>query len=65
MPTRTAEEPSAAKSAPTARERGRMPLVVYVLALGTFLMLTTEFVVAGILPEVATDLGVRCRRPRI
>lgn len=58
MPTVTAEQPSAAKSAPTARERGRMPLVVYVLALGTFLMLTTEFVVAGILPEVATDLGV-------
>jgi DHA1 family inner membrane transport protein len=32
--------------------------VVFVLALGTFLMLTTEFVVAGILPEVAEDLGV-------
>src|SRR3954453_7095535 len=58
MPTRTAEEPSTETSAPTARERVRMPLVVYVLALGTFLMLTTEFVVAGILPEVATDLGV-------
>lgn len=38
--------------------RTRLPLVVYVLALGTFLMLTTEFVVAGILPEVAGDLGV-------
>lgn len=36
----------------------RLPLVVYVLALGTFLMLTTEFVVAGILPEVAGDLQV-------
>ena len=36
----------------------RLPLVVYVLALGTFLMLTTEFVVAGILPEIASDLGV-------
>lgn len=35
----------------------RLPLVVYVLALGTFLMLTTEFVVAGILPEIAGDLG--------
>ncbi|WP_101845983.1 MFS transporter [Zhihengliuella sp. ISTPL4] len=37
---------------------GRLPLVVYVLALGTFLMLTTEFIVAGILPDVASDLGV-------
>lgn len=38
--------------------RGRLPLVVFVLALGTFLMLTTEFVVAGILPEVADGLAV-------
>jgi MFS transporter, DHA1 family, chloramphenicol resistance protein len=36
----------------------RLPLVTYVLAAGTFLMGTTEFVVAGILPEIATDLGV-------
>ncbi len=36
----------------------RLPLVVYVLALGTFLMLTSEFVVAGILPQIAGDLGV-------
>lgn len=38
--------------------RARLPLVVYVLAIGTFLMLTTEFVVAGILSEVAGDLGI-------
>ncbi|MCM1014144.1 MULTISPECIES: MFS transporter [unclassified Brevibacterium] len=36
----------------------RLPLVVYVLALGTFLMLTTEFVIAGILPEIAGDLDI-------
>ncbi len=35
-----------------------LPLVVYVLAAGTFLMLTTEFVVAGLLPEIAGDLQV-------
>lgn len=35
-----------------------MPLVVYVLAVGTFLMGTTEFVVAGLLPEMATDFHV-------
>jgi DHA1 family inner membrane transport protein len=37
---------------------GRLPLVVYVLAVGTFLMLTTEFVVAGLLPQIAGDLQV-------
>ncbi|NQD87457.1 MFS transporter [Paenarthrobacter sp. CM16] len=35
----------------------RLPLVTYVLAVGVFLMGTTEFIVAGILPEIATDLG--------
>ncbi|MFE5409533.1 MFS transporter [Microbacterium sp. NPDC056569] len=45
-------------AAATGSSRTRLPLVVYVLALGTFLMLTTEFVVAGILPEVAEDLQI-------
>lgn len=36
----------------------KLPLVVYVLTLGTFLMATTEFVVAGLLPEIATDLNI-------
>ncbi|MGY1822138.1 MFS transporter [Geodermatophilus sp. SYSU D00079] len=31
---------------------------MYVLAVGTFLMLTTEFVVAGLLPEIAGDLRI-------
>jgi predicted MFS family arabinose efflux permease len=38
--------------------RGKLPLVVWVLAAGTFLMGTTEFVIAGLLPELAGDLGV-------
>lgn len=42
----------------TPPSRGKLPLVVFVLAMGTFLMGTTEFVVAGILPEVAGDLQV-------
>ncbi|WP_369170923.1 hypothetical protein AB5J49_25175 [Streptomyces sp. R28] len=33
----------------------RLPLVVYVMALGTFLMGTTEFMVAGLLSEIAGD----------
>ncbi|MEU0236267.1 MFS transporter [Nocardiopsis sp. NPDC006198] len=40
----------------------RLPFVVYVLALGTFLMLTTEFVVAGILPDIAADVRVSVAR---
>ncbi|MFI0226781.1 MFS transporter [Streptomyces lydicus] len=40
----------------------RLPLVVHVLALGTFLMGTTEFVVAGLLPEIAGDLPVSVAR---
>ncbi|WP_329126321.1 MFS transporter [Streptomyces sp. NBC_01465] len=45
--------PAAAKAAPT-----KLPFVVWVLAAGTFLMGTTEFVIAGILPDIAPDLGV-------
>ncbi|MFI6517946.1 MFS transporter [Spirillospora sp. NPDC050679] len=45
-----------------ARSPARLPPVVYVLALGTFLMLTTEFVVAGLLPEISGDLGVSVPR---
>ncbi|MFJ9736947.1 MFS transporter [Streptomyces sp. NPDC101166] len=40
----------------------RLPAVVHVLALGTFLMGTTEFVVAGLLPEIAGDLQVSVAR---
>ena len=40
----------------------RLPAVVYVLALGTFLMGTTEFVVAGLLPEIASDVQVSVAR---
>jgi predicted MFS family arabinose efflux permease len=48
------------RAAPAAPQR--LPLVVYVLAVGTFLMLTTEFVVAGLLPEIAGDLHVSVAR---
>jgi predicted MFS family arabinose efflux permease len=49
---------------PEAQERpaAPLPLVVYVLALGTFLMGTTEFMAAGLLPEIAGDLGVSVGR---
>ncbi|MBZ9639286.1 MFS transporter [Streptomyces sp. PSKA30] len=45
--------PSASGTTP-----GKLPFVVWVLAAGTFLMGTTEFVIAGLLPELANDLGV-------
>jgi predicted MFS family arabinose efflux permease len=56
---------SAASAAGPAGNGGapaRLPFVVYVLAAGTFLMLTTEFVVAGLLPEIAGDLHVGVAR---
>ncbi|MFF7816048.1 MFS transporter [Streptomyces sp. NPDC007945] len=45
--------PSATGPAPE-----KLPFVVWVLAAGAFLMGTTEFVIAGLLPEIAGDLGV-------
>jgi predicted MFS family arabinose efflux permease len=36
----------------------RLPLVVPLLAVGTFLMCTTEYLVAGLLPEMSTAFGV-------
>jgi predicted MFS family arabinose efflux permease len=52
-----AAAPSAVPAGP-AGPTARLPFVVYVLAAGTFLLLTTEFVVAGLLPEIARDLEV-------
>ena len=49
-------------SSPTNERSGKLPLVVWVMAAGTFLMGTTEFVIAGLLPETADDLGVSVSR---
>lgn len=38
--------------------RARLPFVVPLLALGTFLMITTEYLVAGLLQQLADGLGV-------
>ncbi|WP_039789180.1 MFS transporter, partial [Actinoalloteichus spitiensis] len=35
-----------------------MPLPLYLLALGVFAMGTSEFMLAGLLPDIASDLGV-------
>lgn len=61
--TSTHLDPVVAESDATSAPRPvRLPLVVYVMAVGTFLMLTTEFVVAGLLPEIAGDLGTSVSR---
>src|SRR5215218_8082953 len=39
--------------------RSTLPAVVPLLALGAFLMCTTEFMIAGLLPQMAEDFGVR------
>lgn len=44
-------------ASPPAAQRPRLPLVIHVLTAGTFLMGTSEFVVAGLLPEMAADFG--------
>ncbi|MGV9690290.1 MFS transporter [Streptomyces sp. NPDC003444] len=49
-------------SPPAGPRTGKLPLVVWVLAAGTFLMGTTEFVIAGLLPEIAGDLGIGVSR---
>lgn len=41
----------------SAQRRPALPAVTYVLTAGTFLMGTTEFVVAGLLPEMAADFS--------
>jgi hypothetical protein len=40
-------------------EKSKLPPVVPLLALGTFLMCTTEFMIAGLLAQMADDFGVR------
>ncbi len=39
-----------------------LPKLVYVLAAGIFLLGTTEFMIAGLLPEMSADLGVSVPR---
>jgi DHA1 family inner membrane transport protein len=46
------------KDSAAGADTRRLPFVTYVLAIGTFLMGTTEFIVAGLLPEIADDLHV-------
>jgi DHA1 family inner membrane transport protein len=43
----------------TRSPKSRLPFVVSLLALGAFLMCTTEFMIAGLLPQMAGDFGVR------
>jgi predicted MFS family arabinose efflux permease len=40
------------------KTNSKLPFVVVLLAAGTFLMSTTEFVIAGLLPDMAADLSV-------
>ncbi|MDQ1658237.1 MAG: transporter, family, chloramphenicol resistance protein [Cryptosporangiaceae bacterium] len=46
-------------AADAAHEKTKLPPVVALLALGTFLMCTTEFMIAGLLAQMADDFGVR------
>ena len=46
------------QSKPQVPQTSRLPLIVPVLALGVFLMCTTEYIVAGLLQEMSSDYGV-------
>ncbi|MET3984850.1 DHA1 family chloramphenicol resistance protein-like MFS transporter [Streptomyces sp. PvR034] len=43
---------------PAAAERTRMPVAVYVLGLSVFALGTSEFMLSGLLPPIAEDMGV-------
>ncbi|MEQ4721000.1 hypothetical protein [Nonomuraea sp. B19D2] len=47
---------AATRQAPVAR--GRLPLGVYLLSFSLFSMGSAEFLLAGVLPAVAEDLGI-------
>lgn len=52
------EENVPADSTRSVSAATRLPLLIYVLAAGVFLMGTTEFIVAGIIPEIAAEISV-------
>ncbi|KOU45503.1 chemotaxis protein [Streptomyces sp. WM4235] len=43
---------------PAASTRSRMPVAVYVLGLSVFALGTSEFMLSGLLPPIAEDMGV-------
>lgn len=62
MSTHPSTQPGAAVAVATATASAKLPFVVMLLAVGTFLTATTEFVIAGLLPELASDLDVSVAR---
>ncbi|GHI23053.1 chloramphenicol efflux pump [Streptomyces hydrogenans] len=57
MPSPSAEPPTGTSTpAPTASPR--MPLAVYVLGIAVFSLGTSEFMLSGLLPPIAEDMGV-------
>lgn len=58
MPTNPSAQRGGTTTAAAAPAGSKLPFVVMLLAVGTFLTATTEFVIAGLLPELAADLGV-------
>nr|WP_217497778.1 MFS transporter [Lysobacter enzymogenes] len=53
-----APSPSSSATAPTAGGRARLPVALYALTVGAFGIGTTEFVIMGLLLQVAADLQV-------
>lgn len=56
--TAVLDNTAATKAPDRSGTHGRLPLAVYVLAGGAFLMVTSEFIIAGVLNRIAEDLQV-------
>src|SRR5690606_13031712 len=56
--TQPAEISAPTLMSPTRMPPARMPIAILALAAGCFGIGTTEFVIMGLLPDVARDLGV-------
>ena len=46
------------KPIPTYKKQDSLPVAIYILCLGIFAMVTSEFQVSGMIPVMADDLGV-------
>src|ERR1700712_831329 len=57
-----AQSPAPVTGIPTRPRRPALPFAVYLLSAGAFLMGTSEYVIAGLLPELAGDLHVTVPR---
>ncbi|MBB4986295.1 DHA1 family chloramphenicol resistance protein-like MFS transporter [Streptomyces sp. SFB5A] len=62
MPSSSAERTTSATTPSPSIPPTRMPLAVYILGLSVFALGTSEFMLSGLLPPIAEDMGVSIPR---